>query len=143
MSEENQKRPKACVGVMVFKDGKVLIGKRKGSHGAGEYSVPGGHLEFKESFEECAKRETLEEAGVDIENIKFLCVMNIDKHEGRQDVTLGVVTNWKSGEAKIMEPNKCDGWGWYDLDNLPEPLFYPTQIIIDSYKTGKNYYDKE
>ncbi len=143
MSEEKQKRPKACIGVMIWKDGKVLLGKRNGSHGKGEYSVPGGHLEFKESFEECARRETREETGIEIGEIKFLCVMNIDKHEGRQDMTLGVITDWKSGEAKIMEPNKCDDWSWYDLDNLPKPLFYPTEIIIDSYKTGKNYYDKE
>jgi 8-oxo-dGTP diphosphatase len=56
--EEN--RPKVGIGVFIFKDGKFLMGCRKGTHGAGTWSVPGGHLEFGESFEECAEREALE-----------------------------------------------------------------------------------
>ena len=42
-----------------------------------------------------------------------------------------------------MEQEKCESLDWYDLNNLPSPLFYPTKVLIDSYKTGKNYYDKE
>jgi 8-oxo-dGTP diphosphatase len=54
---------------MIVKNGSVLLGKRKGSHGEGEYAFPGGHLEYMESFEQCAHRETLEECGVEIEHI--------------------------------------------------------------------------
>ncbi len=52
-----EQRPRVGIGVMVMKDGKVLLGKRKGSHGAGEYAWPGGHMEYMESFEDVAKRE--------------------------------------------------------------------------------------
>src|SRR5215469_4737907 len=51
---DDDSHPKVGVGVMILKDGKVLIGKRKGAHGAGEWAWPGGHLEYMESFEDCA-----------------------------------------------------------------------------------------
>ena len=143
MIEGQRQNLKPCVGVMIFKDNKILLQKRKGSHGEGDYGFAGGHLEYQESFIECAKRETLEEAGITIKNMKFQCVANFYRHENRQDILIGVLADWESGEACIMEPEKSDSWGWYNLDDLPSPLFYPSQILIDSYKTGKNFYDKE
>ena len=143
MIEGQREKLKPCVGVMIWKEGKVLLGKRKGSHGSGEYAFPGGHLEFDESFEACAKREILEEADILIKNIKFMSLANFILNENRQDILISFSADWESGETKIMEPNKCDGWDWYDLDNLPSPLFYPTKITLDSHKTGKNFYDKE
>jgi len=139
------KNIKPCVGVMVFKDGKILVGKRKAtaSHGAGEYSFPGGRMEFDESFEECIVRETLEESGIEIKNIKFQCVANINKYEIFQVILIVFIADWESGEPKSFENEKIGDWNWCDLDNLPSPLFYPTKVIIDSYKTGKNFYDKE
>ena len=69
--------PKVGIGIMIFKEGKVLIAKRKSLHGEGEYSFPGGHLEYMESFEDCARRETMEETGIQIKNLKFLHLGNI------------------------------------------------------------------
>ncbi len=59
-------------GVLLLKDGKMLLGKRhedpsKASsalHGEGTWTMPGGKLHFRESFEEGAKREVLEETGI-------------------------------------------------------------------------------
>lgn len=62
-----QSQPKVGIGVMILKQGKVLLGMRKGSHGAGELAFPGGHLDYMESFEDCARRETREERGIEIE----------------------------------------------------------------------------
>jgi len=57
--------PRIGIGVMIFKERKVLFGKRKSSHGEGEYAFPGGHLDYMERIEDCAKRETFEETGFD------------------------------------------------------------------------------
>lgn len=142
MAEEIRK-PKVGVGIMIFKDGKILLGKRKNSHGAGEYSFPGGHLEYMEGFEECARRETLEEVGIEIKNIKFLFIKNTAFYTPKHYVHIGLIADWESGEPKVLEPEKCEGWGWYGLDNLPKPLFNLCDLTFDAYKTGKNYYDKE
>lgn len=143
MSDDKEKRPKACVGVMIFKDGKVLLGKRRGRHGDGEYSFPGGSLEYMQSFSVCLKEEVSEEAGIEIENIKFLSVANIANHYNRQDILLSFCADWKSGEPRDLSEERIGEWQWYGLDKLPEPLFYPTEILIDSYKSGKIFYDKE
>jgi 8-oxo-dGTP diphosphatase len=133
---------KVGVGVMVFKDGKILLSKRKGSHGEGEYAFPGGHLEYMESFAECAGRETKEECGINIKNIEFLFLANIVKYAPKHYVHIGLIAEWESGEPQILEPEKAESWDWYDLDNLPEPLFEMCRLSVESYGGRKNYFDK-
>jgi 8-oxo-dGTP diphosphatase len=70
------KRPLVGIGAAIIKEGKVLLGKRIAKHGSGTWCFPGGHLDFMESFEECARRETREEAGIEIENIRVGLVTN-------------------------------------------------------------------
>jgi len=60
-----KERPKVGIGVAVVKGNLVLLGKRKGAHGCGEWAFPGGHLEFCETPEECAYRELIEETGIE------------------------------------------------------------------------------
>jgi len=129
------------IGVMVIKNGKVLVGKRKGSFAPGKYAWPGGKLHYMESFEDCARREVREEAGIEIENIRFLRLMNFKDHAPKHFVDIGLAADWKSGEPKVMEPDKCEGWDWYDIDSLPEPLFECEYSDVDAYKTGKTFYD--
>ena len=45
------KRPLIGIAVMVVKEDRVLLGKRKNSHGSGTWAFPGGHLEFNESIQ--------------------------------------------------------------------------------------------
>lgn len=129
------------IGVMIFKDGKILLGKRNGSHGAGEYSFTGGHLDYMESFEGCARRETLEEAGIEIANVRFQCLSNVTHYAPKHYVHVGLIADWKSGDAQVMELEKCESWGWYDLGQLPEPLFEVTKRSIEFYKSQTIYAD--
>lgn len=126
---------------MILKDSKVLLGRRKGSHGEGEYAFPGGHLEYMESFEDCAKRETMEEAGIKIKNVRFNCVSNVTSYAPKHYVHIGLVADWEEGEPEVLEPEKRESWEWCDVGNLPEPLFEFCRFEIEAYKTGKNYYD--
>ncbi len=135
------RKPKVGVGIMILKDGKVLLGKRKASHGVGEWQFPGGHLEYLESFEDCAIRETKEEVGLEITNIRFLFLANVKKYEPKHYVHIGLIADYKSGEPSALEREKSDNWNWYKLDNLPTPMFEMCRLSFEAYKTGKDYFD--
>lgn len=128
---EEKIRPKVGVGVIVIKDSKVLLGKRKGAHGEGSWAFPGGHLEFNESLEECANREVMEETGITIKNIRKVTYTNdIFPAEGKHYITCYVKADYDSGEVQIMEPNKCEEWRWFEWNKFPEAIFIPLQNLL-------------
>ncbi len=125
-------RPYIGVAVIVVKGTRVLLGKRKGAHGAGGWQFPGGHLEFNESIETCAKREVFEETGLQIKDIRFGPYTNdIFTNEGKHYVTLFVTAFYDSGVEEVREPEKCEEWAWFEWNRFPEPLFLPTRNLLE------------
>jgi 8-oxo-dGTP diphosphatase len=129
-------RPQVGVGVFIKKDGKFLLGKRKNSHGAGEWSLPGGHLEGGESFEACCQREVMEETGMTIKNIVPLIFTNdLFPKEDKHYVTLFFASDYDSGNLENKEPDKCEGWQWFKINEFPQPRFGPLDQAIAWIKT--------
>jgi 8-oxo-dGTP diphosphatase len=126
MTDDESKRPKVGIAVFIYRDSKFLMIKRHGSHGAGTWSVPGGHLEFGESWDECIRREAMEEVGVELTHLKQLCITNdIFASEGKHSVTIWMTADWAGNEPSIKEPHKILGIQWHTFADLPEPLFEP------------------
>jgi 8-oxo-dGTP diphosphatase len=124
-------RPKVGIAIIIERNNKVLLGKRKGSHGSGSWAFPGGHLEFNESLEDCATREVMEETGLTINNIrKYTFTNDIMKEENKHYITCYLKADCDTGEPKIMEPNKCEEWNWFGWNELPSPLFIPLQNLL-------------
>ena len=136
-----EQRPKVGLGVMIIKSGKVLLGKRRSSHGAGEWAWPGGHLEYMESYEGCVRREVREETGMEVKSVRFLRLYNLKEYAPKHYVDLGFTAEWTSGEPRVLEPEKCERWEWFDMDKLPKPLFATVPSFIEAYKTGCNFFD--
>lgn len=110
------------------------MGKRKNAHGEGGWCYPGGHLEYGESWEQCARREVMEETGIKIKNVRFGKVTNdIFDLEQKHYITICMVADYASGEVAIMEPDKCEKWDWFVWSKLPKELFLPT---INQLKEG-------
>jgi len=121
------------VGVVITKDGPncsmVLLGKRKGAHGAGKWSLPGGKISPGEHPKECGSREVFEETGIQTHpqrlTVLSTCPHNNTITGGQPWVTLFYWFIWEptDREPKVMEPHKCEEWRWFNTQKLPSPLF--------------------
>lgn len=131
-------------GVMILnKENQVLLGQRhpdpeKASslmNGEGTWTMPGGKLDFGETFENGAEREVIEETGIrlDIKKLKVISVTN-DIVPNAHFVTIGFLYIGCDQAPQLMEPDEITKWKWFDIDNLPEPLFEPSRKILNNYK---------
>jgi len=137
-------RPSVGVKVFLFKDEKVLIGKRKNAFGEGLYSLPGGKMRGGESFFDACKREVKEETDVDIIRVVDFCFVNdIQPPDDKHYVILYFLAEWdEEQEVKTMEPEKCEGWEWHDAFNMPEPMYPALKEVVKEFclkKTEKGY----
>lgn len=145
-----QKKVGVGFGVMVLKDERVLLGKRHSDpekadsllHGEGTWTMPGGKIDFGEAFEEAAGREVMEETGIKVnqDKLKLISVTNDRVHDAHF-VTIGFLCEDFEGESKVMEPDEIVEWRWFDLNNLPEKIFFPSAKIIKNY-LAKRIYDQ-
>lgn len=128
-------RPQVGVAVIITHNGHVLLLKRQGSHGAGTWAPPGGHLEFGESLEECAARETFEETGIVIDNVQYVAITNdMLTSEQKHYVTVWMEGAPASGDASVAYPEKVAEVAWAPWDALPQPLFMPFQNLLSGRK---------
>lgn len=128
-----RQRPAVGVSVIVLRGNRVLLGRRLASHGAGTWQFPGGHLEFGESIEECARREVLEETGLTVSSLQFGPYTNdVFAAEGRHYITLFMIAFDLGGMVEVREPHKCAEWAWFDWATLPQPLFLPIENLLRS-----------
>lgn len=124
-------------GVIICRDGCILLGLRKGPHGRGTWGLPGGALDDEDVEPgECldqaalrgAKRECDEEIG---DRIKFTSLFRhptlpytVRKFpNGQCWTTLYFVAYWVSGDPVLVEPEKFERWTWFPVDALPDNIF--------------------
>jgi 8-oxo-dGTP diphosphatase len=133
------KRPLIGIGVLIFRDQEILLGKRQNTYGQATWGPPDGHLEFGENFEECAIREVFEETGLILTNTKFLSLTNdIFTQEEKHYVSIFLTAACPINQVvKNCEPEKVEEWRWFDLDNLPSNLFLPLQQLVNDRGYGK------
>lgn len=145
---EEKPRPKVGVGIMLWKDNKVLLGKRNDDaekassdlHGEGMWTMPGGKLDFHETLIDGAYREVLEETGIKINKDKLKIISVADEIvPDNHYVTIGFLCEDFEGEAKTLEPEEMTEWKWFALDNLPRNLYKPSANVIKAFLNKKIY----
>ena len=129
------------VNVIIVRDGIMLLGKRKSEYHDGEWGVPGGHLEEGESMLACAARELLEETGLTASSFTFITADNDAREDKYHYIHFSFLAEGIEGEPTLMEPDKCYGWEWFPLTELPEPIFIGHKKFIQGFIEGKVFLD--
>lgn len=135
------------VGVIIVKDGKVLLAKRGTFQGrpiieSKKWALSGGFLDRDETTIEACKREVKEELNIEISNLKLIHIVDNPNrpNEDRQNVNFVFVADFDGGEIKTNE--EVIEVRWFNLDDLPpkdaiafdfydELLFYKRYIRED------------
>lgn len=115
----------AGVGAVTLQGGSLLMILRAGSHGAGVWSIPGGWMEPGESPAAAATRETLEETGVVVRPyVTRLYPLTWPVVDGVASLCAYIECAYVSGEARVVEPEKCPEVRWVPLHEVAGlPLF--------------------
>jgi 8-oxo-dGTP diphosphatase len=123
--------------VMVKRGNKILFGMRKPSF---TWAFLSGHLEDSDpSLEHAARRETKEEADLPLENLKVLGAVETYVEEYNRNFLLFFVSaESKEGEPKLMEPNRMERWEWFDVNQIPLPLFPPNRVFLSRHVEDEN-----
>jgi ADP-ribose pyrophosphatase YjhB (NUDIX family) len=117
------KQPRVGCGVVVLRDGKLLLLKRINDPEAGSWGLPGGKVDWMEPATVSAARELMEETGVEAGPMTLLCAADhIDPAAGEHWLAPIYLAVESSGEAVRMEPTKHSDIGWFDPANPPPPL---------------------
>jgi len=125
----------ACSAIILSSEKKVLLGKRKTGYKPGYYALPGGRWRSGETLKDCVKREVKEETGLEVIELCPVSISFNRYQDGYQECwSVGALVTEFQGQVTLREPERCEGWDWYDLNALPQPLFRPSQIIIDGYR---------
>src|SRR5215207_962016 len=122
--------PQVGVGIIITKNDQVLLMKRKGPHGQGTWSTPGGHLDFGETPELCAAREAKEEVGINVIDIRFRAITNdVFEATGKHYITIWLEGE-SNGEPTIAAEEEVAEIGWFAWDSLPQPLFLSMENLV-------------
>lgn len=124
------------VGAFILNEkSELLLQKRAVPAEKDHWCIPGGRLEMFELLEHAVVREAKEELGVEIEVIRLMGVCDhIIPEENAHWVAMSYLCKIRSGEPKIMEPDKASDLQWFPLDNLPDHLTITTKKALADYR---------
>ena len=131
--DNNYEHIGAAVLILNKQNNQVLLGKRKNAYRTGSFGLPGGRTELNESLIDNVKRELMEETGITTNEIKYLGVVKELQEKNYNFIHFGFLVSDFEGEIKNCEPDKCEGWKWFDINNLPETILPGHKAIIDIY----------
>lgn len=120
--------------VILRKDNKILLMKRASSAiSGGFYAFPGGGIDGAETITTATVREAQEEIGItlDPKDLKFVHALHVMMENGQEYINFFFQSTKWEGEPKVIEPHKCDGVAWFDIDQLPESIMPTHKHVVN------------
>ena len=125
--------PRLGCGAAIVEDGKLLLIQRAGDPESGHWGFPGGKVDAFEPVQHAVIREVREELGIELSAVELLCAVDqIDRDAAEHWVALVYLAQRFMGVPTLVEPEKHLAWGWFPLDQLPEPLTTATRVALPS-----------
>lgn len=133
------KSPYTACNVIVLnnQNNSMLLSERLVGTGKGTYSLPGGKMNEGESIWGCVVRELKEEVGIEFRNGYIVSERQTNYPGFPQVRSIGVLATEWGGELQNPEPHAHGKWEWYAFTDLPSPLFFPTECVLEDYLGGK------
>lgn len=116
------KNPAPAAGVILEKDGRVLLVKRKFKPKAGLWSLPAGFVEYDESPESAAVRETFEETGIKVNIVQLFEVFGACDLPDNHVVVVLYVAEMTGG--KLCPGDDASDARFFPLQKLPPDLAF-------------------
>ncbi|NRA66919.1 MAG: NUDIX domain-containing protein [Pseudobacteriovorax sp.] len=142
MNDKLAKPALRVVAAIIWKQGKILLARKaKGTSNQGLWEFPGGKLEANESELACAKREILEELGLEVEPISVIGCTSLSLSRGGQLTLIGVFCRAKESPRSLTDH---DAWEWvtpahiarYHLAEADKPLVTKTLTFLEGADLG-------
>lgn len=137
----------AGCGVMIFNNkNQLLLGLKNTDraladselHEEGTWCMPGGMIEYGESFEEAGAREVKEETGLVVRNLEVFCVQT-DRNKHAHFISVGMIAREFEGTPYPAEKDVIVKWEWFNLNELPSNIFSASKKTIDCFLNHKFY----
>lgn len=126
-------RPAVTVDVVITtkeKKPKVLLIRRKGEPFAGKWAIPGGFVDQDEPLEAAARRELMEETGVETAQIEQIGAFGDPGRDPRGwTVSVAFLARIPPGSVQPVAADDAAEVGWHPLDKLPPLAFDHDKIL--------------
>jgi len=118
--------PKPCVAILIVRDDKLLLARRRWEPAKGEWDIPGGFVDRGESAEEAVAREACEETTLRVRVTEYLGSVP-DVYGSRQAPTISLcfLVEILAGEPKAR--SDVEKLEWFSLDELPGKMAFAHQ----------------
>ena len=122
------RNPAVGVAVVLVTNGQVLLGRRSRGGYEGQWCIPCGYVEWGEDIRDAARREFLEETGLDVQ-LGPVCAVHSNFHNPNQ-LTVGIWFRGRITGGRLQAGDDLDRVDYFPLSEPAPPMAFPTDLLV-------------